>query len=129
MLSRFAFIVMLAVSAGAWAQAGRNEVLDPKLVDYTRIVLNLSLCVVAFEEEYKDVNSASRYQNGVVRTDLLMRQGGWDQEEWFHAHEAVLQEDFSFTLSPDTSWSSFQKEHFTSEFCDEALAQIDRVGE
>lgn len=106
------------------AQAKPIDAPDSRLMDYTRVTLSLSLCVATFEQEHKDVRNARRYQEGIVRVDQLMRQGGWDQEEWSRAYEIVLQEDYSFSLSPEATWGSFQREYFTSEFCDDVLEQF-----
>jgi len=77
-----------------------------------------------FDEEFGDNGRADRYQAGSERAERLIREGGWTEEEVLLAHDAVLQHDFSFTLPPDMSWSSFRRARFTRDFCDRTLAQV-----
>lgn len=122
----FSLALALSFSGGASAEAGPAVALDPVLVDYTRSSMNLSLCAVVFEEEFGDADSATRYQEGSVQADFLIREGDWGQEEVLRAYDAVLQEEFSFTLSPGTTWSSFRRARFTRGHCDSALTMIGR---
>ncbi|WP_404363865.1 hypothetical protein [Marinobacter sp.] len=121
--------MLLAFSAAVSGASGQSAGLDSTLVGYTRSSLNLSLCAVVFEEEFEDVDRANRYQNGSIRAERLIQGGGWGAKEALRAHDFVLLNDFSFTLSSDTTWSSFRKSRFTGEFCDEMLAIVLGEGE
>ena len=116
-----ALYLAFACSGSAGAETGT---VDSRLLDYTRNSLNLSLCAVVFEEEHGDRNLADQYQNGSAQAEALIREGGWSDEEALRAHELVLQDDFSFTLPPDTTWGAFRKTHFSRELCDGALASV-----
>lgn len=120
----FSLALALSFSGGASAEVEPAFVLDLVLMDYTRSSMNLSLCAVVFEEEFGDAGSATRYQEGSVHADLLIREGDWGQEEVLRAYNAVLQEEFSFSLSPGTTWSSFRRARFTKGHCDSALTMI-----
>lgn len=106
-----------------WTGA-EEPALDSALLNYSRSSLNLGLCSVVFDEEFGDNGRADRYQAGSERAERLIREGGWTEEEVLLAHDAVLQHDFSFTLPPDMSWSSFRRARFTRDFCDRTLAQV-----
>lgn len=125
-LRPLALSMMCAFSGGAGAETEHEAVLDSALLNHTRSSLNLSLCAVVFEEEFEDTDRVSRYQNGSARAEMLIQEGGWEDEEAIRAHEAVLRQDFSFTLSPDITWSSFRRARFTRDFCDGVLALVTR---
>lgn len=123
--SGFCLIMLGLVYAitGSDARA-ETEALDPGLLDHARRSLNLSLCAVVFEEEHEDKKLANQYQDGSVRAELLIRQGGWSEEEILGAHQRVLHEDFSFTLSPEITWWEFRKSYFSRQRCDGALTSV-----
>jgi hypothetical protein len=125
-LRRLAFIVLSFFSGGVCAEDERSAVPDSMLLDYARSSLNLSLCAVVFDEEFEDMDRASRYQNGSIRAEMLIQEGGWSRDETLRAHDFVLREGFSFTLPPDTTWSSFRRSHFDKDRCERALAKVAR---
>jgi len=119
-----AFLAMCVFSGGTGADAGHETVLDATLLNYSRSSQNLSLCAVVFDEEFEDAERAELSQAGVAQADMLIREGGWTQEEVVRAYDAVLEQDFSFTLPLDMTWSTFRRAHFTRDFCDRTLAQV-----
>lgn len=128
-LHLLALSIMCAFSGGTGAETESEAALDSALLNHTRSSLNLSLCAVVFEEEFGDADRVGRYQNGSARAELLIQEGGWAGEEVVRAHDAVLRQDFSFTLSPDVTWSSYRRTRFTKDFCDGVLALVTRQTE
>ncbi len=111
----------IAVNAEA---VGDGAAVEPALLESAADSLHLSLCAVVFEEDYKDLENAARYQAGSSHVQSMIRSSGWSSDKVAVAHDAVLERDFSFQLKPGQKWSEYRRSLFTKDTCDSVLSSI-----